>query len=248
MRLVGAPQVSGPGPVDAERVPLLTELVVHLALHPEGVHPSVLAGDLWPFGVADEVRDATVAHAARWLGQGAEGPRLRRHEDGRWQLAGDVVLDWDVVLTLLRRARTTSDLRQEREDLADALDVGGAGVLADRPAGRYSWLARARLEHQASELLVDAAHRLSWICREDGDPVGATRAARDGLRSSPSAAVLWDDLLLAADARGGPESVRAVADDLDRAVRRGLLPQVPATTLALLEELMPGGAHGLAGA
>ncbi|MGH3508382.1 MAG: hypothetical protein ACRDO2_14380 [Nocardioidaceae bacterium] len=38
-------------------------MAVYLALHPEGVHPNVLAAALWPRGVSDDVRDATLAQA-----------------------------------------------------------------------------------------------------------------------------------------------------------------------------------------
>ncbi|WP_043610766.1 hypothetical protein, partial [Cellulomonas carbonis] len=65
--ILGAPRVHAPGVVDEDRRALVTELVVHLALHPAGVHPTVLAGALWPRGVTAAVRDATIDRAATWL-------------------------------------------------------------------------------------------------------------------------------------------------------------------------------------
>ncbi|MGH3448887.1 MAG: LysM peptidoglycan-binding domain-containing protein, partial [Nocardioidaceae bacterium] len=65
---LGDVHVSAPGEVDDGRRQLLTEILVFLALHPEGIHPNVLAGAVWPRGVEDDVRDAALAQAATWVG------------------------------------------------------------------------------------------------------------------------------------------------------------------------------------
>lgn len=245
VRVLGAPQVSAPGVLPAERVPLATELVVHLALHPEGVHPAVLAGDLWPHGVTTEVRSATIRRAQEWLGTDSRGaPRLRERPDGRLCLAEEVCLDWDVVLTLLRRSRDTAGGRQEREDLSAALDLASGAVLADRPERRYAWLARVRLERASTELLVDAAHRLAILHLADPDPGGAARAARAGLAVAPGNELLWRDALRAAGLSGGPDDVRAVAAELEVELHRAGVPGMSSETTALIEELAPGaGVH-----
>ncbi|MCV2394551.1 hypothetical protein OEB99_09555 [Actinotalea sp. M2MS4P-6] len=241
VRVMGAPEITGAGPIDVERLALATEVVVHVAMHPEGVHPAVLGADLWPRGVTPDVVDSTLARVAVWLGSGADGrPRLRPDADGRWTLSPEVVTDWHVVLGLLERSRRTADPRQEREDLADALDLSPAAVLSQRPPGRYSWLARARDERASEELLEDAAHRLGAVCLADGDPVGAARAARDGLRSAPLSGLLWRDLLRASAAEGGTDAVLPVAAELERTLHRAGVVEVDAQTAALLDHLVPG--------
>ncbi|MBA3308632.1 MAG: hypothetical protein H0U28_01035 [Nocardioidaceae bacterium] len=65
---LGHLSVTGRGEIDEARRDLLTELVVYLALHPDGTHPNVLSAAIWPRGVSDEVRDSALASAANWLG------------------------------------------------------------------------------------------------------------------------------------------------------------------------------------
>src|SRR5690348_17437409 len=62
--LLGQVSVQAPGVIEPDRVALVTELVVYLAAHPEGVHPTVLAGAVWPRGVTADIRDAALARAA----------------------------------------------------------------------------------------------------------------------------------------------------------------------------------------
>lgn len=242
--VLGRPRVESRLPVDPDRVPLLTELVVHLALHPEGVHPAVLGSALWPRGVTPAVRDATVARARQWLGADAAGsPHLREDLEGRLHLGPGVVLDWHVVRTGLTRARSAPPAA-ERALLTEALRLVGGPVLAGRPGGRYSWLARVRLEREVVDLVVDAAHRLVQLCRDDDDPDGARAAAEAGLRVAPTEELLWRDLLRARSVHGA-EAVLETAAELERALHGvGTGAMAPATT-ALLAELVP--AAGLDG-
>lgn len=245
VRVLGAPAVRAPGALAQERLTLTTELVVHLALHPEGVHRAVLAGDLWPHGVTAEVRDATIDRTRRWLGTDAHGaPRLRDQPDGRLTLSRDVVVDWHVLLTVLGRSRAADSRAQERADLTGALGLGSGAVLAERPSGRYAWLARVRLERVSRDLLVDAAHRLAVLCSDDGDPGGAEAAARAGIAVSPSSEILWRDLMRARSVNDGPDGVHEVAAELE-ATMHGLGDAgMSAPTAALVEELAPRGEVG----
>ena len=243
VQVLGAPRVHAPTELPQERVALATELVVHLALHPEGVHPTVLAGALWPRGVTAGVREAAVARTRNWLGTAADGtPHLRQDADGRLLLGDGVVLDWDVVRTLLAHARTAPTAAAERRDLGDALRLARSAVLADRPGGRYSWLARVRLERSSRDALVDAAHRLAILCWGDDDPAGAREAAQAGLRVAPTEELLWRDLLRATAATGGRAGVHDVAVDLERTLHAAGIPDVAPPTSALLGELLPSSA------
>src|SRR5699024_7119213 len=141
-------------------------------------------------------------------------PYLLSTSDGRLKLSDEVVLDWDVVCALLnesRRARTRDD---EIAYLRRALRVARGPVLVDRVQGRYSWIARARLERQATAALVDAAHRLSVLTLDGGDPSTAAAAARAGLRVRTSEQLLWRDLLTAQHAIDGPPGVVTVTEHL----------------------------------
>jgi len=245
--VLGTPRVEADGPIDDDRRALCTELVVHLALHPEGVHPTVLGAAVWPRGVTTAVLNATVARAREWLGKDAHGaPHLRHTMDGNLVLGARVVLDWDVVRALLVASRTGATSAEERELLREALAIVRGATLEDAPSGRYSWLARARLERDARALIVDAAHRLAVLCLED-DPAGARAAITAGLRVAPVDELLWRDLLRTVSLESGPEGVRAAADELQRELRESGVADVPAQTAALVEELAPSAGSGRAG-
>lgn len=245
VRVLGAPLVEAPHPLAEDRLALSTELVVHLALHRDGVHPTVLAAALWPAGVTAAVRDATIERTRAWLGADDDGrPHLRTRPDGRLVLGPHVVLDWDVALSLLVRARGQSDRDAEKRDLRAALRLAQGGVLARRPAGRYAWLARVRLERLARDLLVDAAHRLAVLCSYDDDPAGARAASWSGLTVAPADELLWRDMLRTAAATDGTEGVRAVASDLEATLASVGVSEPDPQTRALLEELLPGSTAG----
>ncbi len=238
--LLGPAEVQAAGSVEVERRALATEIVVHLALHREGVHPTVLAGAIWPRGVTQAVREATFARVREWLGVDPDGsPYLRLTTDGRFRLADDVLVDWDVVCTLLRQSRHATRRADELDLLRQALRVARGPVLSDRPPGRYSWIARVRLERTASDVLVDAAHRLSVLAGDGGEPGPAAAAARAGLRVRPAEQLLWRDLLQAEDAARGRPGVAATADDLTRTLGEIGIGDLEPETAALLEELLP---------
>lgn len=239
VHLLGTPRVEARGPVPAERESQLTELVVHLALHPEGVHPSVLGAALWPRGVTREVLDAAVERAEAWLGEPSGAPGVVRDGDGRLRLGPEVVVDWDVVRTLLARARRAGDPAAERRDLAAALRLAPGPACTPHPPGRYAWLARARLERASRDLLVDAAHRLALLGWDGDDPAAAKEAAWAGLRVAPAEELLWRDLLRAVAAADGADAVRDVAADLEATLHSvGLAAPAPETS-ALIDELLP---------
>ena len=249
VQVFGAPRVEAGGEIDPDRVALATELVVHLALHPDGVHPTVLAASLWPRGVTPEVREAAVARARDWLGVDSGGaPHLRHGGDGRLRLGPGVVLDWDAVRTLLSASRSARGVAEERRMLAAALRLAKGPLLAGRPVGRYSWLARVRLERASRDLLVDAAHRLVILSWNDDDPDAAREAAWSGLRVAPTEELLWRDLLRATAATGEVAAVQQVAADLEMTLHAAGIAEVSALTVALLDELLPGDAGAASGA
>lgn len=241
--VLGPIDVRTPGDLDPTRVELAVEAAVFLALQSAPVHPTVLAASVWPRGVTPEVRDAAVARVREWLGDDAEGsPLLRSDDDGRLSLSPDVAVDWAAFCELAQRSRHAA-AREERELLRRALQLVRGELLADRPAGRYTWLPRTRLEPQVEDLVVDAAHRLVELCGQDGDPAGAAAAAAAGLRGAPASQLLWRDLIRAEHESGGEAAASAAAARMaDVLTRRNA--HIEAETDALVEDLLPRRAVG----
>ncbi|MGH8824309.1 MAG: hypothetical protein ACRDVN_07530 [Jiangellaceae bacterium] len=238
--VLGPAEVQAGGSIDDDRRALATEIAVHLALHREGVHPTVLASAVWPRGVTAAVREAMFARVREWLGVDPDGsPYLLSMPDGRLRLSDEVIVDWDVVCTLLRRARAAATGAEEVELLRRALRVARGPVLSDRPRGRYAWIVRARLERLASDVLVDAAHRLSVLSGDGGTPGKAAAAARAGLRVRPAEQLLWRDLLRAEHAARGRSGVLEVSEELTATLGGLGVAELEAETTALLEDLLP---------
>jgi hypothetical protein len=221
-------------------------LVVYLAIHPEGVHPNVLAAALWPRGVADDVRDSTLAQTARWLGTTNAGePRLAINDDGLWALDHEGVgLDWDIFRALANRAASGDTAV---DDLEQAMTLVQGPAWSGLPAGRYGWLAYETVEADMRMAVVAIARRLASVAGEDGDPQRARSALRAGLRMVPACEEIWRDALVLAKKFGGSGDVKAVAADMYAAIARFGSPRgAEAETDALVDELLPGYRRGSA--
>jgi hypothetical protein len=238
VRVLGPVEVDSPGELEPGRAALATEMAVYLALHPEGVHPTVAAAAIWPRGVTAAVRESTFARVRDWLGADASGqPVLAIMPDGRLVLRPAVRLDWAEFCSLLAHSRRST--QSEIADLNRALALVRGPVLADRPAGRYAWLARESLEYDAPALIADAAHRLAIRLLDRDDPQSAAQAARAGLKGADSE-LLWRDLLRAEHASDGRRGAQEVLDELVAARgedRAG--PDLEPKTEALADELIP---------
>ncbi|MWA06622.1 hypothetical protein F8568_041010 [Actinomadura sp. LD22] len=239
VRLLGPVEIEAPGPMDDSRRELCTEVLVYLAAHPNGVHPTVLSGAIWPRGVTAGVRDACVARVSDWLGRDARGrPNLYYDERGRIRLGSEVRVDLAVFRWLVWRS--AAEPASEMAYMAYALDLVRGPLLAGRPRGRYSWLAAHDLEYEATARVVDVAHRLAVLRLDEGDARGAVAAARAGLRLAPDDEGLWRDLLRATHATGDQAQVRIAVDELrGRIGRDPMIDQLQPETEALVEELLP---------
>lgn len=239
--VLGPVSVRGAGELEPRRLELATEMTTYLALHPEGVHPTVLAAALWPRGVTAAVRDTAVARVREWLGSGPEGHHhLGEDAEGRLVLSADVVVDWDVVSTLLERSRRALSPREERDLLRRALQLVRGEPLAARPEHRYAWLARTGLERTMRAVVADAARRMATLARSEGDPDAAAAAASAGLRLDPWNQALWRDLLQATHAAAGQAGVQGVLEQMsDRLCDDAGPVELEPETEALLEELLP---------
>lgn len=238
--VLGRLEVRAQGQLEAAREPLATELVTFLALHPGGVHPSVLAASVWPGGVTAEVRDATVQRVRQWLGIDSQGGHhLRSDSTGRLYLGPEIAVDWDCFCELVRRSRTAQTTRDERELLRRGMHLIRGQFLSGRAPGAYSWIARVHLERVIPDLVAQAAHRLAELSLGDDDPAGAANAARAGLRLTVGAEYLWRDLLIAEFRHGGQAAAEQVVQLLGETAQAQGFP-LTAETQALIEELLPG--------
>jgi Bacterial transcriptional activator domain len=246
VRLLGQVEVRAPGALEQGRAEACTEALVYLATHPDGVHPTVLGGAVWPRGVSAAVRDATVARLRDWLGRDAAGrPNLVTGEDGRLRLGPEVRSDWAVFETLVRLAE--ADPSGERAHLQRALSLVRGPLLEGRRPRRYAWLAREELEYEVPARIADAAHRLVELRLAGSDAHGAAAAARAGLRGAPDEEGLWRDLLRATHATGDTAKLRAVVGELERRVAADpALEELHAETEALIDELLPSWRLSLA--
>jgi hypothetical protein len=240
VRVLGPVQVQAPGPIDPARRDLATEIVTYVALNPAGVHPGVLASAIWPRGVSQEVFRAAVEHAQRWLGDNAAGkPRLAPDEQGRLRLdLRDVRVDWHVLVTRYERAAQAAD---PTLDLAAGLSCVEGPALDGLPTGRYSWLAHSALQRDMQVLGTRAAGELAAVAEAAGNLELATQALRTGLDMVPACEELWRaelELTAAHDASRLP----AVVEEMFATIAEHGSPRgAEATTVALVEELLPGG-------
>jgi hypothetical protein len=242
--LLGQVAVQAPGPLEPDRLALATELVVHLAAHPDGVHTNVLAGAVWPRGVSNEVRDATLSRVHAWLGTDEGGqPNLLTDPSGRLRLGPGVRIDWQVfraLFALASQSASASDAQAETGYLEQALALVSGQFLDGRDSSRYAWLATDDVEYEVTATVADAAHRLSGLRLAAGDADGAMDAARAGLRLAFNDEILWRDLLTGANATGQEHVLRAVVSEISaRVALDAVMPRMAPETEALIDELLP---------
>jgi hypothetical protein len=239
IRVLGPIEIHALGPMEESRRALCTELLVYLATHPGGVHPTVLSGAVWPRGVTAGVRDATIARVSDWLGRDSRGrPNLYYDDRGRIKLGSEVRIDWEVFRWLIWRS--AAEPGSEMAYMSYALDLVRGPLLADRERGRYGWLASEVLEYEASARVIDVAQRLLLLRLDEFDARGAIAAARAGLLMAPEDEGLWRNLLRATHADGDQTRLRAVVEELRHRVQYDpMLDQLQPETEALIEELMP---------
>ncbi|MEV1168991.1 BTAD domain-containing putative transcriptional regulator [Nonomuraea sp. NPDC049784] len=234
VRILGPIEVTGLRPLEEGRMALATELLVYLATHPGGVHPSVLGGVLWPRGVQPMVRDATIARVAEWLGP----DHLLADEAGRLRLGPEVRTDWALFRELVRRSHGDPTARAVL--LEKALGLVRGPLLTGRQPGRYAWLAAEDLEYDVAAEVADTAHQLCELRLAHGQPDAAVAAVRAALLLAADDEGLWRDLLRATHATEDSVRLRAVVEGLTRRAAShpyggGMAPE----TEALIEELLP---------
>jgi len=206
------------------------ELVVYLALHPEGASSDVWATALWPERVmAPSSLHSTASVARRSLGKARDGSDHLPRSHGRLALGPSVGTDWDRFVALAAR----DDPRAWTEAL---------GLVRGRPFDGLrstDWTVLDGTAPTIESSIVDLSGRLAGACLRSGDPRGAEWAARRGLVVSPYDERLYRMLLRAADAAGNPGGVESVMAELVRVVADEIEPleSVHPSTLELYRSL-----------
>jgi len=214
------------------------ELVVYLALHPEGVDEGRIKAALWPKSVpTDAAFNQTVSFARTALGLGPDGqPHLLHVSDRLYRMGRYVRTDHAVLKAALRLAKAKPSA-DSMARLADALaDVRGLPFEGER--GGFEWAYSEGHVAAITAVISEGAHLFAGWSLDHEDPSAALSAANEGLRSVPADEVLYRDRMLAHDQAGDPAGVDADMDELCRVIETvEPYDSVHPETLALYEEL-----------
>jgi DNA-binding SARP family transcriptional activator len=173
--------------------PRLTELVVYLAMHPEGATTPAWETALWP---ERRMPPQTIANrlseARRALGFTPDG-RSRLRKSGERHRIADVTTDWERFKSLAAR-------ENDPEAWHDALGLVRGRPFLDLHQGQ--WTALEGYAVEIEHAIVGCALRLGRFALGAGRPDDAIWAAQRALRATP-----WDErlhrlLMEAADAAG----------------------------------------------
>jgi len=179
--------------------PLLTELVVYLAMHPEGATTAAWETALWP---ERRMPPQTIANrlseARRALGVAADGRARLRRSDER-HLIAEITTDWDRFQAFAADDNPAS--------LRRALELVRGRPFSD--LHQAQWVALEGFAIEIEHAIVDCALRLGRDALSRGEPDEAISAAQRALRATP-----WDErlhrlLMVASDAAGDRAGVEA---------------------------------------
>ncbi len=187
-----------------ERHPKLTELVVFLALHPDGSTSRSWTAALWPDRrVPQQTINNRLSEARRIVGFAADGrPRLRR--SGERHLLVEFGSDWDE----FQRLGASSESAKWRR----ALSLVRGRPLDDLAQGQ--WVVFEGFLAEIETAIASVAIRLGDLALADGDPELCAWAANQALRACPFDERLHRLLMRAADAHGNRAGVESTLRQL----------------------------------
>lgn len=180
VRYFGAVELVGAtGPVGSNRMRRLTEYAAYLHLHP-GSRYQDLDRALWPDkDILSNTRNAATSHLRKWIG--AEYfPDAS--SDGGYAFTEAVSSDWSQFQAHLQQAQNAPAADSEFA-LQRALELVRGRPFAGISPGGFKWA--ARLAHDMSRAIIDAAHDLTHRRLDAGDIDGALWAAGQGLLATP---------------------------------------------------------------
>ncbi len=181
------------------------ELVVYLALHPNGASNDAWATALWPDRLmAPSSLHSTASVARRSLGRSSDGQDHLPRSHGRLALSNTVGTDWD---RFVLHADSNDTGRWQ----------GALELVRGRPLDGLrssDWPILEGIGPAIEAAIVDLSGRLAGWCLSEGDSLTAEWAARKGLLASPYDERLYRMLMRAADLAGNPAGVEAAMSEL----------------------------------
>jgi hypothetical protein len=185
------------------------ELVIYLAMHPNGASNEAWATALWPDRLmAPSSLHSTASVARRALGQSSDGLDHLPRSHGRLALSSTVGTDWNRFVVLA----DSSDIKDWRSALELVRGRPFEGLRSS------DWPILEGIGPAIEAAVVDLSGRLAGACLAMGDPTGAEWASRKGLLVSPYDERLYRMLMRAADLGGHPAGVEAVMTELIKLV------------------------------
>jgi hypothetical protein len=166
--------VGGKQPIDRRRS---IELVVYLALHPDGVDDSRLRTVLWPDAAPTQAAfNETVSRARRMLGLDPDGVHhLLPVDNRRYRVGRHVVTDSSVLEEHALDGCARDALRLVRGLPFEGTDRG------------YEWSYEEGQAHRLAALIDEARHRMERDGSHNGEPTDASLASVRAASSSRSA-------------------------------------------------------------
>ena len=192
------------------------ELVVYLALHPDGVDEQRLKTVLWPEGLpSPHAFNQMVSRARIALGTAPDGTHYLPRLDGTTYRLGDwVTTDVHRLERAYRDAR--DDLSIETTDrLSDALRLVRGQPFAGVKGG-YEWAHAEGMASRLEILVGEAAHLVAEWHLEHEEAPAALWAAGQGLVGCPIDEALYRDRMRAHDLAGNSAAVESVMRELCR--------------------------------
>jgi DNA-binding SARP family transcriptional activator len=228
--VLGAVKVLGTA-TSFDRRPKLTELVVFLAMHPDGATTDAWATALWPnrrmpvSTLSNRLSEARLA-----LGIASDGYAHVRKNGNRYSLGPDLLTDWEQ----FRSLAGTADPAAWRQALQ---------LVRGRPfegLRETQWTLIEGVIPSMESTVVELACRSAEALLAHGDPEGAEWAARRAMLVCP-----WDErltrvLMRGEDAKGNRAGVDAALRHLGRVLeyKGDPLNAVHRDTAALYRQLM----------
>jgi DNA-binding SARP family transcriptional activator len=206
VNVLGAVKVLG-GASSFDRRPKLTELVVYLAMHPEGATTDAWATALWPdrrmpvSTLSNRLSEARLA-----LGIASDGYAHVRKIGNRYSLGPDLVTDWEQFRSLADSANPAA-WRQALE------------LVRGRPfegLRETQWTLIEGVIPAMESTVVELACRLAEVLLANGGAEGAEWAARRAMLVCPWDERLYRVLMRGADALGNRAGVDAALRHLGR--------------------------------
>jgi DNA-binding SARP family transcriptional activator len=181
------------------------ELVVYLALHPEGAGTSTWTEALWPTHLVSQATiHSTVSDARRALGRTASGEERLPRAGRRLRLGDAVTTDVERFADLASR----SGVRSWKE----ALTLVRGGLFDGMQLS--DWAVFDGTQAQLEAMVVTTALKASEIRIGQGRGAEAEWMVRRGLRVSPYDERLYRALLRAVDAQGNRTGLRSTMAEL----------------------------------